>query len=46
MTALHYACVNGHLSIVEKLLSSGWDKEARDNVSVFVCNNICVYFIN
>ncbi|XP_062507115.1 ankyrin repeat domain-containing protein 17-like isoform X2 [Corticium candelabrum] len=30
-TALHYACWNGHLSVVEKLLSAGCKKEARNN---------------
>ncbi|XP_062507106.1 ankyrin repeat domain-containing protein 23-like [Corticium candelabrum] len=30
-TALHYACLNGHLSIVEKVLAAGCKKEARDN---------------
>ncbi|XP_062500374.1 uncharacterized protein LOC134177614 [Corticium candelabrum] len=30
-TALHYACFKGHLSIVEKLLSAGCDKEARND---------------
>ena len=46
MTALRYACDCGYLSIVEKLLSAGCQKDVKANVSVFVCNSICVYFAN
>ena len=32
---------------MEKLLAAGCKKEARDNVSVFACDSICVfYFVN
>ena len=47
MTALHYACQEGHLSVVDKLLAAGCNKEARNDVSVFACDIICVfYFVN
>ena len=39
--------MNGHLSIVEKLLAAGCNKEARSNVSVFACDIISVFcFVN
>ncbi|XP_062506694.1 ankyrin repeat domain-containing protein 17-like isoform X2 [Corticium candelabrum] len=41
-TALHCACVNGHLSIVEKLLAAGCKKEARDRDGVTALHYACL----
>ena len=38
-TPLHNAAENGHLKIVEMLLSKGAKLDSRDNVST--CNNQC-----
>ena len=34
-----------HLSVVEKLLAAGCNKEARARVSVFACDSICVFIL-
>ena len=35
MTPLHVACVNGHHTVVQLLLQSEVDKEAKDDVSSY-----------
>ena len=37
-TALHYACMNGHLEVVKHLINNNADISATDNVSDYaVC---------
>lgn len=36
-TALHRACLEGHLAIVEKLMEAGAQIEFRDMVNIFLC---------
>ncbi|KAB0394807.1 hypothetical protein E2I00_000449, partial [Balaenoptera physalus] len=36
-TALHRACLEGHLAIVEKLIEAGAQTEFRDMVNIFLC---------
>ncbi|XP_062506408.1 CARD- and ANK-domain containing inflammasome adapter protein-like [Corticium candelabrum] len=42
-TVLHYACLNGHLSVVEKLLAAGCKKEARARRGRTALHIACLY---
>ena len=45
-TALHSACINGHVEVLKYLLSNNADIEATSNVSnycVYICSVIIVY---